>query len=94
MVKRRLKNNSCKRSIKGGGLLNSVIDKIPFEIHIPSYEFCGPGTKLEERLKRGDQGINPLDKLCREHDIAYSESNKDPSSYESVRRKADYKLEP
>lgn len=36
----------------------------------------GPGTKLRERLARGDTGINPLDSACKEHDIAYSQ-NKD-----------------
>lgn len=33
--------------------------------------FTGPGTKLEERLKRGDKGINPLDEAAKEHDIFY-----------------------
>lgn len=45
------------------------------------------GTKLEKRLKRGDKGINPLDELCKEHDIFYS-NNKDSNE----RRKADKKL--
>jgi len=66
---------SCK-SIKGGsGLLNRVINALPFELHIPGYQFCGPGTRLSERLARGEQGINSLDAACREHDIAYSRSN-------------------
>ena len=39
--------------------------------------FCGPGTKLEKRLARGDTGINPLDSACKEHDIAYSENQSD-----------------
>lgn len=59
---------------KGHGLLNTLINKLPFEAHIPSYNFCGPGTKLQERLKRGDRGINQLDEACRTHDIAYSTS--------------------
>ncbi|KAJ8912760.1 hypothetical protein NQ315_016716 [Exocentrus adspersus] len=33
----------------GEGVLNSIIDKLPGEIHIPGYQFCGPGTKLKER---------------------------------------------
>lgn len=37
------------------------------------YQFCGPGTKLKERLERGDKGINELDRACKEHDIVYSE---------------------
>ncbi|KAJ8934723.1 hypothetical protein NQ318_012093 [Aromia moschata] len=56
----------------GEGLLNSLIDKLPYEVHIPNYSFCGPGTKLEKRLARGDKGINGLDEACKEHDIAYS----------------------
>lgn len=59
----------------GRGLLNRAINALPIELHIPGYQFCGPGTHLEKRLARGDQGINPLDAACREHDIAYSRSN-------------------
>lgn len=58
----------------GKGLLNSLINKLPVELHLKGYEFCGPGTKLEKRLKRGDQGINKLDQACREHDISYSKN--------------------
>ena len=59
----------------GRGLLNHAINALPIEFHIPGYQFCGPGTRLEKRLARGDRGINPLDAACREHDIAYSRSN-------------------
>ncbi|KYN00528.1 hypothetical protein ALC62_08701 [Cyphomyrmex costatus] len=52
-----------------------VINALPFELHIPGYQFCGPGTRLKKRLARGDRGINPLDTACREHDIAYSHNN-------------------
>ena len=55
---------------KGRGLLNDIINKLPIELHIPCYRFCGPGTKLEERL--GQTGINPLDSACKQHDIQYS----------------------
>lgn len=58
----------------GAGLLNTIINKLPFEAHLPGgYQYCGPGTRLQERLERGDPGINPLDKACKEHDIAYSQ---------------------
>ena len=60
---------------KGVGLLNSVINALPFELHVPGYQFCGPGTQLAKRLARGDRGVNPLDAACRQHDIAYSQSN-------------------
>lgn len=61
---------------KGSGIINSAINKLPIELHLPGYSFCGPGTKLEKRLANGELGINPLDSACREHDIAYAQ-NKD-----------------
>lgn len=71
-----------ERAIEGSGLLNDVINKLPFELHAPrnwqfdSYNFCGPGTKLAERLARGDKGINPLDEACKKHDIWYRDHRK------------------
>ena len=56
------------------GFVNNVINKVPVELHLPGYQFCGPVTKLEKLLARGDKGINLLDVACREHDIAYSQS--------------------
>lgn len=56
----------------GGGILNTLIDKIPFELHLPHYQYCGPATHLEKRLARGDPGINELDRACKEHDIEYA----------------------
>lgn len=60
---------------KGSGILNKIIDKLPVEFHIPSYRYCGPGTKLEKRLARGDKPKNKLDAACLNHDIAYSKSS-------------------
>ena len=34
--------------------------------------YCGPKTRLEERLARGDEGINRLDQVCKQHNINYS----------------------
>lgn len=60
---------------EGGGFLNKLINKLPVEFHIPTYQYCGPGTRLAHRLERGDPGINALDRACMQHDIAYSQSN-------------------
>lgn len=59
---------------RGGSLLNKLINKLPFELHIPKYQFCGPGTDIHKRLKRGHRGINPLDSACMQHDIVYSKN--------------------
>lgn len=40
------------------------MDLLPFEAHIPRYNYCGPGTKLQNRLSGGNNGINGLDKAC------------------------------
>lgn len=78
--------NQEKKTKKGFGLIDRIIDKLP-EIHIPGYQYCGPGTDLEKRLARGDPGINKLDKACKDHDIAYATCNDSKS-----RRKADKDL--
>lgn len=77
-----------RRRVAGGGFVNNLINNLPFEIHIPNYQYCGPGTKLHKRLKRGDQGINLLDSACKQHDLAYAK-NKTLDD----RHKADYLLE-
>lgn len=74
--------------VSGSGILNSAINSLPFELHLPGYQFCGPGTKLKERLSKGQKGINGTDAACRVHDIAYSKHK----SLEE-RHKADYDLE-
>lgn len=61
--------------------MDSIINKIPVEMHVPGYQYCGPGTKLEKRLKRGDPGINPLDQACKQHDIAYDKHKNGPERY-------------
>ncbi|KYN04508.1 hypothetical protein ALC62_04621 [Cyphomyrmex costatus] len=63
------------RRMSTKSLLNRAINALPFELHIPGYQFCGPGTRLKKQLARGDAGVNPLDATCREHDITYSRSN-------------------
>lgn len=64
---------------RGSGILNTIINSLPFEAHLPGYRFCGPGTRLRERLERGDQPVNGLDAACRAHDIAYAQ-HKDTAS--------------
>lgn len=74
---------------RGTGVINSLINNLPFEAHLPGYQYCGPGTKLQKRLQRGDPGINPLDVACKRHDIAYSQSKNNMSQ----RHRADKELQ-
>ena len=51
------------------------------------YHYMGPGTKLEKRLKRGDPGVNRLDRIAKQHDIDYSRAKNLQD-----KRKADAKM--
>jgi len=69
-------SGAIDKELRGmSSLLNRAINALSFELHIPGYQFCSPGTHLEKRLTRGDRGINSLYAACREHDIVYSHSN-------------------
>lgn len=73
---------------RGRGFLNKIINQLPFEAHLPGYQYCGPGTKVVKRLARGDSGINKLDAACKEHDIAYMKNSENLSA----RHEADKEL--
>lgn len=88
LKKKNIVKKIVRKSVKrGSGLVDTLIDKLPVELHLPGYNYCGPGTKLSERLERGDKGVNGLDELCKTHDIAYA-THKDSTE----RKKADKEL--
>lgn len=70
---------NCKKVHLGFGLLNWLITHLPFELHLPGYQYCGPGTKFKKRKAKGQRGINKLDGGCMVHDQKYEE-NKDLES--------------
>ena len=51
-------------------LLNKLSNVMP-ELYLPGYNYCGPFTKLDKRLARGDKPVNKLDAGCQQHDIFY-----------------------
>ena len=58
---------------RGLGLdIQKWLTKTGKEFHWPGYQYLGPGTHLQKRLKRGDLGINRLDRIAKQHDIDYS----------------------
>ena len=58
---------------RGRGVdIQKWLGKTGIEFHWPGYQFMGPGTHLEKRVKRGDKGINRLDRIAKQHDIDYS----------------------
>ena len=67
-----------KRDATGGSILNSLVNKLPFEMHLPGHNFTGPGTKLYKRLnsdgtpKEWSIPINRVDNAAYHHDLCYS----------------------
>ena len=54
--------------------------RYPGEKHLPSYNYLGPGTRLDIRLnennilKPGEEPINAIDQLAYIHDLAHQKS--------------------
>ncbi len=61
------------RRTSGARVVNDLLNsKILPELHIPGHKFTGPGTKVKDRLLKGDVPVNELDKAAQFHDMAYS----------------------
>lgn len=64
--------------IKGAGLFNTVVNKLPFELHLPGHNFTGPGTRLDRRLNPDgtphawSMPINRVDTAAYHHDLCYA----------------------
>ena len=66
-----------------GENLNSLINKLPLELHLPGHNFTGPGTNLKKRLRDPygippdftpqpwSKPINRVDEAAMHHDICY-----------------------
>ena len=71
----RPKTRARKHRQRGRGLdIQKWLGKTGIEFHWPGYQYMGPGTRLAKRLKRGNPGINRLDKIAKQHDIDYSKA--------------------
>ena len=62
----------------GGNFLNTLVNKLPFDMHLPAHNFTGPGTKLYKRFKpdgtpkKWSIAINRVDNAAYHHDLCYS----------------------
>lgn len=65
------------------GLVISSINSLHFELHIPAYKYCGPGTILDKRLARNHISINPYEEGYKVHDISYATSSRLEDRYEA-----------
>ena len=53
----------------------------------PGYQFCGPSTKLQERLSRGNKGVKLLDAAFREEGKVQWTVYTDTKKYTQTKKK-------
>ncbi|KAG5888377.1 hypothetical protein JTB14_031331 [Gonioctena quinquepunctata] len=72
------RRTECSRSRVGEtterGIVNTLIFKLPSELHLPGYQYFGPDNLLRDRLAKVDSGINPWDRAFEKHDITYDQN--------------------
>ena len=67
-----------KRDATGRIFLNTLVNELPFEMHLPEHNFTGPGTKLYKRLNSDGTPterripINRVDNAAYHHYLWYS----------------------
>ena len=75
---RKSKTQFIKRDATGGIFLNTLVNKLSFEMHFPGHNFTGPGTKLWKWLnpdgtpKEWSIPINIVGNADYHHDLCYS----------------------
>ena len=78
---RKTKTQFIKRDATGGSFLNTLVNKLSFEMHLQGHNFTGLGTKLYERLnpdgttKEWSIPINRVHNAAYHHDLYYSKHN-------------------
>ena len=72
------KTQYVKRGAAGGSVLNTLVNKLPSEMHLSVHNFTVPGTKLDIRLnsdgwpKEWSIPINRVENAAYHHDFCYS----------------------
>ena len=42
----KIESKFVKKEVAGGSFLNSLVNKLPFEMHLPGHNFIGPEKKI------------------------------------------------
>ena len=77
----KFKTQFIKSDATGGSFLNTLMNNLPFEMHLPGHYFTDPKTKLYKRLnpdgtpKMWSIPINRVDNAAYHHDLCYSKHN-------------------
>ena len=65
------------KGVAGRSFLNTLVKKLPFEMHLPGHNLTGPGTKIYKRLnpigtpKEWSIPINRVDNAAYHRDLCY-----------------------
>ena len=76
-----LRLNLLKKVAAGESFINTLVNKLPFEMRLPTHNFTGPGTKLYKRLnpdgtpKKWSIPINRVDDSAYHRDLCYSKDD-------------------
>ena len=72
----KIKLNLLKKEVAGGSFRNTLVNKLPFEMHLLGHNFTGRETKLYKRLKLDAKEwsipINRVDNAAYHHNFCYS----------------------
>ena len=85
------KTKFVTKGVAGGSFLNTLVNKLPFEMHLPGHDFTGPGTKLYKSLnpdgtpKEWSMPINRVDNAAYHHDLCYSKHDDTKTRNEVLR---------
>lgn len=66
-------NENINYKIGNGLDIVKLINKLPFQFHLPGHNYTGPGTNLELNIEKQKKPINKLDSNAMTHDIKYNE---------------------
>ena len=69
------KTQFVKKEAAGGSFLNSLVNKLHFEMYLPGHNFTGPGTKRlnpDGMPKEWSMSKNRVDNATYHHDLCYS----------------------
>ena len=64
-------HKNFSQNVKTGGDIVGLINKLPFELHLPGHRYTGPGTHLKLNIKKGVKPKNEVDAAAMIHDIEY-----------------------
>ena len=75
---RKTKTQFVNKGAADGSFFNTLVNKLPFEMHLSGHNFTGPGKNLHKRLnsdgtlKEWSMPMNRVDNAAYHHDLCYS----------------------